>query len=154
MLSKPKYGWTKFKLDGTSQYGLSYIDDIAFEWLDQSILSLENLRPFCVKGFLEPGRFLCVVSYWNCHIVIEDDGKYPLEMNDIRSEYSHTNMIEFCKYLHRDISSYIGEWVSFVDYYDGCDITEKKELLVQKLDKLEELIAENSEYFGENYCFL
>lgn len=154
MLSKPKYGWTEFKLDGTSQYSLSYIDDIAFEWLDQSIFGLENLRPFCVKGFLEPYRFLCVVSYWNCHIIVEDDERYPLEMNDVQSEHSHTNMIEFCKYLHRDISSHMEEWTSFVDYCGGCDISEKRELLVKKLDKLEELIAKNSEYFGENYCFL
>ena len=35
MLSKPKYGWTDFKLDGTNIYRLSYTDDIAFKWLDE-----------------------------------------------------------------------------------------------------------------------
>ena len=30
MLTKPVHGWSDFQLDGTSIYGLSYIDDIAF----------------------------------------------------------------------------------------------------------------------------
>ena len=50
MLSKPLYGWTDFQLEGTSVYGLSYLDDIAFEWMDQAIRGLETLRPFCVAG--------------------------------------------------------------------------------------------------------
>ena len=70
MLSKPKYGWSDFCLEGTSVYGLSYLDDIAFEWLDQAIHGLKAMQPFCVKAFLEPRRFLCMVSYHNCHIVI------------------------------------------------------------------------------------
>ena len=65
MLTKPYYGWTDFSLEGTSVYGLSYLDDIAFEWLDQAIHGLETMLPFCVKGFLEPGRMLCTVSFWN-----------------------------------------------------------------------------------------
>ena len=55
MLTKPENGWTGFSLEGTSTYGLSYLDDIAFEWLDQAIHGLETLSPFCVKGFLETG---------------------------------------------------------------------------------------------------
>ena len=31
MLTKPYAGWSYFQLDGTSMYGLSYLDDIAFE---------------------------------------------------------------------------------------------------------------------------
>lgn len=154
MLSKPKYGWTEFKLEGTSEYSLSYTDDIAFEWLYQSIFGLEHWKPFCVSGFLEPNRFLCVVSYENCHIIIEDDFGNPLEMNAVQIEYSHTDMIGFCKYLHRDISSHIEEWALFADYFDDFDINEKSKLLIQKLDKLEELIAKRSEYFCKNQVFL
>ena len=42
MLTKPVYGWSDFQLDGTSTYGLSYLDDIAFEWVDQAIHGLET----------------------------------------------------------------------------------------------------------------
>ena len=46
MLTKPINGWSDFQLEGTSLYGLSYLDDIAFEWVDQAIHGLETLTPF------------------------------------------------------------------------------------------------------------
>ena len=60
MLTKPYAGWSYFQLDGTSMYGLSYLDDIAFEWVDQAIHGLKTMLPFCVDGQLEPDRFLCI----------------------------------------------------------------------------------------------
>ena len=153
MLTKPKNGWTDFSLEGTFAYGLSYLDDIAFEWLDQAIHGLETLSPFCVKGFLEPNRMLCMVSYWNCHIIVEDDERRPLKQEQIRREYSHTSMIEFCKCLYSDISEHIDAWVSFVDYVDA-DPEKKRQQLFQKLEKLKELIEQREECFGENRCFL
>ncbi len=153
MLTKPKNGWTDFSLEGTFAYGLSYLDDIAFEWLDQAIHGLETLSPFCVKGFLEPNRMLCMVSYWNCHIIVEDDERRPLRQEQIRREYSHTSMIEFCKCLYSDISEHIDAWVSFVDYVDA-DPEKKRQQLFQKLEKLKELIEQREESFGETRCFL
>ena len=153
MLTKPKNGWTDFSLEGTFAYGLSYLDDIAFEWLDQAIHGLETLSPFCVKGFLESNRMLCMVSYWNCHIIVEDDERRPLRQEQIRREYSHTSMIEFCKCLYSDISEHIDAWVSFVDYVDA-DPEKKRQQLFQKLEKLKELIGQREECFGENRCFL
>ncbi len=52
MLTKPQYGWSDFSLNGTSVYGLSYLTDVAFEWVGQAIHGLETLHPFCVKGSL------------------------------------------------------------------------------------------------------
>ena len=153
MLTKPHHGWTDFSLDGISTYGLSYLDDIAFEWIDQAIHGMESMLPFCVKGFLEPNRLLCIVSFWNCHIVVEDDERYPLTKEGIYHEYSHTSMLDFCKYLYNDVNDNIDEWVSFVSYNEG-DIEEKKQQLVQKLDRLKNLISEREECFGENRCFL
>lgn len=99
-------------------YGLSYLDDIAFEWVEQAIHGLETMRPFCVKGFLEPNRFLCTVSYWNCHLVCEDDERYPLNQEELIHEFSHTSMLQFCQCLYEDVSQNINEWASFVDYED------------------------------------
>ena len=154
MLSKPNAGWSDFQLDNTSVYGLSYLDDIAFEWIEQAIHGLEIIRPFCVKGFLEPNRFICTVSYWNCHIVCEDDERFPLEEGDISNECSHTSMLQFCEYLYDDIQQNIDEWVSFVDYDGEEDCQLKKKMLIRKLARLKELIAERKECFGENRCFL
>lgn len=153
MLSKPHAGWTDFSLEGTSIYGLSYLDDIAFEWIEQAIYGLETMRPFCVKGFLEPGRMLCTVSYWNCYIVLEEEGRYPLDEEDIHNEYSHTSMIDFCKYLYADVSRDVDEWASFVDYFDE-DEGEKKQALLLKLEKLGNLIAESEKHYAENRTFL
>ena len=153
MLTKPRHGWTDFSLEGTSTYGLSYLDDIAFEWIDQAIHGLETMLPFCVKGFLEPDRLLCTVSFWNCHIVIEDDERDPLKKGSIINEYSHTSMIHFCKYLYSDIICHIDEWASFVDYRKA-DIEEKRRQLLQKLEKLKQLISECEAFFGEDHCFL
>ena len=153
MLTKPQDGWSDFQLNGTSLYGLSYLDDIAFEWLDQAIHGLETMSPFCVKGYMEPDRFLCVVSYWNCHIICEYDERNELDSEDINTEYSHTSMIEFCKYLYNDIISNIDEWVRFVDYKE-VDWDEKRKVLESKLDRLKELISEKEGDFGTDRCFL
>lgn len=154
MLSKPKHGWSDFKLEGTSTYGLSYLDDIAFEWLDQAIHGLKTMQPFCVKGFLEPCRFLCLVSYWNCHIIMENDDREQLEKGEIITEYSHTSMLEFCEFLYHDISENMEEWASFADYCEQDFLPQKKELLQEKLNTLKELIISKKEYFAANRCFL
>ncbi len=153
MLTKPHAGWSDFQLNGTSLYGLSYLDDIAFEWLEQAIHGLETMLPFCVKGYMEPGRFLCVVSYWNCHIICENDERNLLDNDDIDTEYSHTSMLEFCKYLYNDIKADMDEWVTFVDYRDD-DWDEKRKVLEGQLDRLKELISEKEEYFRADRCFL
>lgn len=156
MLTKPKYGWTDFQLDGTSIYGLSDLDDIAFEWLQQAIHGLETLLPFCVKGFMEPNRFLCVVSYWNCYIVCEFDDRFPIEEKDIKHEYSHISMLQFCELLYNDIEANLDEWVTFADYnnYNASELKNRRNLLNQMLRKLGVLIAKRRNSFGENRCFL
>ena len=45
MLSCPVNGWTLFSLEGTESQLLSYLDDIAPEWLDQAIHGLKTLQP-------------------------------------------------------------------------------------------------------------
>jgi len=129
------------------------MDDIAFEWVEQAIHGLETMLPFCVKGFLEPNRFLCTASYWNCHIIGEDDERYSLDKEDVINELSHTSMLQFCQYLYNDISQHINEWVSFIDYED-IDVTQRSKALVQKLLHLNTLIAERETWFGESRCFL
>ena len=158
MLTKPDCGWSDFSLDGTSVYPLSYLDDIPFEWLDEAIHGLEILNPFCVKGFMEPGRFICVVSFGNCHIICEDEDKYPLNRKNIIHEISHTSMLQFCQQLYDDISENLDDWACWDEYgWDDdseFDFETNKEELIKKLARLKELIAENEEHFGEDSCFL
>ena len=153
MLTKPEGGWSDFSLDGRSLYTLGYLDNIPFEWLDEAIHGLETLNPFCVKGFMEPGRFICVVSFWNCHIICEDEDKDPLIPQNTRHEISHTSMLQFCQQLYDDISENLDDWACW-DYDSELDFDTNKEELIIKLARLKELIAENEEHFGEDRCFL
>ena len=153
MLTKPEHGWSDFSLDGTSVYTLGYLDNIPFEWLDDAIHGLETLNPFCVKGFMEPGRFICVVSFWNCHIICEDEDRDPLDPQNTIHEISHTSMLQFCQQLYDDISENLDDWARW-DYDPELDFDTNKEELIIKLARLKELIAENEEHFGEDRCFL
>ena len=153
MLTKPDCGWSDFSLTGTSVYTLSYLDNIPFEWLDEAIHGLEILNPFCVKGFMEPERFICVVSFWNCHIICEDEDRDPLTPENTTHEISHTSMLQFCQQLYDDISGNLDHWARW--YYDSeFDFETNKEELIKKLARLKELLAENEEHFGEHHCFL
>ena len=153
MLTKPDCGWSDFSLDGTSVYPLSYLDNIPFEWLDDAIHGLETLNPFCVKGFMEPDRFICVVSFWNCHIICEDEDRDPLDPQNTTHEISHISMLQFCQQLYDDISENLDDWARW-DYDPELDFDTNKEELIIKLARLKELIAENKEHFGEDRCFL
>ena len=153
MLTKPQAGWTDFSLEGTSVYGLSYLDDVGIEWVEQAIHGLETLCPFCVHGNLEPGRMLCVVSYWNCYIFYEHEGGPFKENKDkVLEHLSHTSMIDFCQYLYDDISENLEEWASFVAY-DRENVDEKRQRLAQRLERLRALIDEKRGCFGPNRFF-
>lgn len=155
ILTRPEYGWTDFQLEGTSRYVLSYVDDIAFDWIDQAIHGLETMKPFCVKGFMEPGRVLCTVSYWNCHIIAEDDQNVELEQKNVELEYSHMSMLDFCKCLYEDISNNLDSWVGFTHHrpQGRFAYTRKRALLKAKLRTLDHLIAVREENFGPNRYF-
>lgn len=111
------------------------------------------MRPFCVKGFLEPNRFLCTVSYWNCYIICENDERDSLRTEDVINELSHTSMLQFCQYLYDDIKQNVNEWISFNDHVE-VDAAMRKTVLTQKLTYLKDLISEREKCFGESRCFL
>lgn len=148
MLSKPYHGWTDFQLSGTTVYQLSYLNDLPFDWLDQAIRGLETMQPFCVKGFLEPGRLLCAVSYRSCHILTEDEETGTLTS----TESSHTTMLDFCKALHRDIAAFPGDWAVFANR--KADTTQKETQLREKLAKLQHLITARESLFDDSHFFL
>ena len=166
MLSKPDAGWTDFQLGSeNTAYSLSYLNDIATEWLNQAIHGLKTLDTFSVHGFCEPGRMICTVSFWNCYVIFEGDDR-----NDVcESVYTvHVSMIDFCRKLHQDISGNLEDWVhwddgsieSSLDEDEGYEseafqkaIGQRRETLQRKLDTLKELIDSKADNFGEHRCF-
>jgi hypothetical protein len=152
MLEKPRNGWSYFDLEDkvTYRFDLSYLDDVAFEWVEQAIIGLETLQPFCVKGSLEPGRLLCVVSFWNCYITVENESNKPNESTYAKGY--HVSMLEFCKRLHDDIQKNLAEWANFKCHED-IDLEAEMARLQERLDCLAELIAEREEDFAEGGNF-
>ena len=159
MLSKPDAGWTGFCL-GSRTYYLSYLDDIPFEWLDQAIHGLKTMSPFAVHGFCEPGRVLCLVSYWNCHIISENDDRKELILSEMHWEFAHVNMLDFCKTLHADISQNLDAWSEWVNIFAETEREynkvkqKRKKLLEKRLRELEKLIQKNEENFDDQHAFL
>lgn len=158
MLTKPERGWTEFRLDeNTGLYVLSYLTDIAIEWLDEAIRGLGTMSVFSVYGMCEPGRMICTVSYWNIHVIFE--GEEP-DARCIDSEHAHINMLDFCRMLHADISENLDAWVCW-DFYMVKNTPEsilalkkRKQDLQMRLDLLNDLIDQQARNFGPNrYIF-
>lgn len=51
MLTKPDAGWTYFQPTPHISYRLSYLTDVANDWLVQAIHGLKTLDVFSVHGF-------------------------------------------------------------------------------------------------------
>ena len=161
MLSTPDSGWTHFQL-GSESYRLSFLTDVASEWLTQAIHGLKTMDVFSVHGFSEPGRMICTVSYWSCYIIFEDDGPAPICEG---VDHIHVNMIDFCKKLVHDISSDLDSWVQWSDeFLESADddslsedateaaVKEREKTLRGMLEELKKLIEEKEELFDDG-CF-
>ena len=160
MLSKPDAGWSNFSLC-EKEFFLSYLTNIPFEWLDQAIHGLETLLPFTVHGFCEPGRMLCTVSYWNCHIIFEDEDRAALCKEDAEWYIAHTSMLDFCQKLYDDISRDIEAWARWMPVFDAENKEEEEKIyseiklaLAARLARWKELILENQDDFGGHMYFL
>ena len=156
MLGKPENGWALFQLGSEdTAYDLSYVTDVAQEWLAQAIHGLETLDAFSVHGYCEPGRMVCTVSYWCCYVIFEDDGRSPA-CHDVTQ--LHVSMLDFCRMLHRDLSDHLDAWVDWNEgemEAEGAGAQVRREaILREKLDRLQKLIEERKEDFDESRCFL
>lgn len=155
MLSRPEDGWTLFQLGSEdTAFALSYVTDVAAEWLGQAIHGLETMDVFSVHGYCEPGRVICTVSYWCCYVIAEDDDRAP----GCRGvSQLHVSMLDFCRRLHRDISDHLDAWVTWDldEEEDGAEaLRARREALTRQLDALGKLIEEKKEDFGEECCFI
>ena len=153
ILSKPTNGWTYFCLEGHN-HRLSYMTYVPLDWLNAAIYGLENLTPFALEGFSEPRRFLCLVSYWNCHIIVENDEKFPLLESELERSFIHITMLDFCKMLYSDIKNNIAEWSDWKARNDNAEKEKTREEILSRLEKLEELIKKREAHFKDNCCFL
>ncbi len=151
MLSFPQDGWTSFSL-GSDVFSLSFLTPVSNEWLDSAIYGLGNMVPFTVHGICEPGRMLCTVSYWNCHIIFEYEDDRELDSNNSGWSTSHVSMIDFCKMLCKDIGENVDEWADWDEYGEDIDEDKHKEAvnaLEEKLSRLRQLIEKTQSEFEQ-----
>ena len=138
MLDKPSYGWTSFQPDDNWGMGLSYLDDIAFYWLDAAIGGLLRNEPFTVEGHSEPGYMTCKVTDHYCSIRYEC---FPY------SNHAIINMTkgQFCQNLYEDISRDIDAWTAFCPQ-QLCDghRAKRRRALRQRLRRLKKLLLNAS----------
>lgn len=151
MLGAPEDGWSKFSL-GKQTFWLSHLTCVPIEWLDQAIHGLETLEPFIVHGQLEPTRLLCIVSYWECHIIVEEQNPKEPMLDDEYSETDQVSMIEFCQMLYEDILNNFNKWQYWRLDDDDRPYIKKRELR-SRLKKLEHLISKRSCCFEKNSFF-
>jgi len=160
MLSTPQSGWTDFQLKKSKTFSLSYLTDVANEWLEQAIHGLETMDTFSVHGVCEPGRMICTVSYWSCYIIFEEEDQNPA-YKPIKQV--HITMLDFCKQLYADITKDLDAWIHWDESSLALEVDDaglqrrvqkRKTCLQVKLDKLKLLIDEKAIRFGPGGGFL
>lgn len=157
MLSVPDFGWSKFCIPNTKTYSLSYLTDVALEWIKSATYGLKNLTPFAVEGFCEPGRMLCTVSFWKCYVLLEEEDKNgALLEGPVAIDMS---MADFCQELYKDINDNLEAWVtwftcgSYEKDDDRFDLDDRREDLVNALTDLKETIDSESKKFKGGTAF-
>ena len=158
MLGKPENGWVLFQLGSEeTAYDLSYLTDVAMEWLTQAIHGLQTMDVFSVHGYCEPGRMVCTVSYWCCYVIFEEEDRNPACQG---VHQLHVSMLDFCRMLHKDISENLDAWVHWDEDGEDADETAQAALalrekaLREKLGELKSLIEQRQADFEEGCCFI
>jgi len=138
MLEKPRNGWAGFRLGDDYCFGLSYLDDIAFFWLDAAIKGLRTNAPFTVMGHSEPGFMTCTVTDDHCYIKEEC---YPY----VGETFIYVTKDLFCQILYEDISRNIDAWVEFYpQWLDDSHRAKRRRALIRRLKRLKKLLTEDS----------
>lgn len=131
ILSHPKYGWATVNLNGFKGR-VSYLDDIAFDWLKALKVAIENKTVATLYGDEEGSDFYIVLDDYYGFVIVNRD-----KLETIEIDYG---LIDFAQELCDAIRTDLKGWARFCDYYDLSE-DEKKE----KDLELCQLIADTEE---------
>lgn len=125
VLSKPKAGWTTFKI-GDTEFKLSYLLDLPNDWLDTILFAYECELPFVLKGECEPGFMYCNVNELYVHIYYEEHHKASYEVYES----------DIINALINDFTKYIDEWADWgYIRYNEEELKEEKKRLQEKIER-------------------
>lgn len=131
ILSHPKYGWATVNLNGFKGR-VSYLNDIAFDWLKALKVAIENKTVATLYGDEEGSDFYIVLDDYYGFVIVNRD-----KLETIEIDYG---LIDFAQELCDAIRTDLKGWARFCDYYDLSE-DEKKE----KDLELCQLIADTEE---------
>ena len=133
ILSHPKYGWATVNLNGFKGR-VSYLNDIAFEWLKALKVAIENKTVVTLYGDEEGSCFYIVLDNYYGFVIVNRD-----KLETIEIDYG---LIDFAQELCDAIRTDLKGWARFCDYdYYDLSEAEKKE----KDLELCQLIADTEE---------
>ncbi len=127
ILSNPKYGWASVDL-GTFKGCVSYLNDIAFEWLNALKVAIENKTIATLYGDEEGSDFYIVLDNYYGFVVENSE-----ETKVIDIDYG---VIDFAQELCEAIKTDIKGWANFCEFEDYSEVK-----LKEKENELLELIA-------------
>ena len=133
ILSHPKYGWATVNLNGFKGR-VSYLNDIAFDWLKALKVAIENKTVATLYGDEEGSDFYIVLDDYYGFVIVNRD-----KLESIEIDYG---LIDFAQELCDAIRTDLKGWARFCDYYDlSEDAKQEKDLeLCQLIADTEEAI--------------
>lgn len=131
ILSNPKFGWASVNLGKFKGY-VSYLNDIAFEWLTALKVAIEDKTIATLYGDEEGNEFYIVLDNYYGFVV-----KFSEETKVIDIDYG---IIDFAQELCKAIKTDIKGWANFCEFEDYSEVK-----LKEKENELLELIADIKE---------
>lgn len=133
ILSHPKYGWATVNLNGFKGR-VSYLNDIAFDWLKALKVAIENKTVATLYGDEEGSDFYIVLDDYYGFVIVNRD-----KLETIEIDYG---LIDFAQELCNAIRTDLKGWARFCDY-DYYDLSEDEQR--EKDLELCQLIADTEE---------
>lgn len=133
ILSNPKFGWASVDL-GEFKGCVSYLNDIAFEWLAALKIAIENKTIATLYGDEEGTEFYIVLDNYYGFVV-----EFRRETKVIDIDYG---IIDFTQELCEAIETDIKGWANFCEFenYGEAELKEKENELLELIANIKESI--------------
>lgn len=131
MISNPKYGWCKFKLEDFEGHP-SYLTDVPLDLLNAFIDY--HIKECGVAWFDEEGTdFTLLINPHSLYIIEEKE-------KPVLYDFSYININDLTKELINDIENGLDGWMNFTTDEDWEDILEYRDRIKEELYRLKDIL--------------
>lgn len=117
ILNHPKYGWATVNLN-SFKGRVSYLNDIAFDWLKALKVAIENKTVATLYGDEEGSDFYIVLDDYCGFVIVNRDKLETIEIDYGLMDFTQ----ELCNAIRTDLKG----WARFCDY-DYYDLSEDEQ---------------------------